>query len=206
MVTFTNADCAAPSKLFWFLDQVKWRPHSLTLNPSNRNIVDNAGTHSLDFTYLVAYRLSVLIYRSEQRIRAEVYRLTRFSRQFGYHKQLPMIVDSSSFVETRFIRATIYWCECICRLTGSSLKVSKRHLVLNFTILYACWWHGIAGATCTAAHISGLLAPSKRKGQCNLGTNRCSGSILPPGVRRGEVPKAHKFLADLATTHSAGEV
>lgn len=52
------------------------------MDSSDKTIIDNAAIFLLDFAYLVACRLSVLIYRVGQRIYAEVYYPTRFYRQF----------------------------------------------------------------------------------------------------------------------------
>lgn len=109
----------------------------MTLDPSNRDIVDDVTTPPLDFAYVVSCRPSVFIYQSAQRICAEVYRPTQFGQQFEYRQQLPKIVDSCFLVKTPFIRANICWREWMCRLIGSSLEVLARHLVWNVTALYA---------------------------------------------------------------------
>lgn len=49
-------------------------------------------------------------------------------------------------------------------LTGSFMAVPTCHLVRKVTVLYARWWHKIAGATCTVKHISKQSSKSKRKG------------------------------------------
>lgn len=82
MAAFTKASSMGLFKLFVYSDQIKWRPHNLTLDPSSRDIIDNVAAPSLDFAYLVCRR-PVLIYRSKKKIRAEIYCSARFCRQFG---------------------------------------------------------------------------------------------------------------------------
>lgn len=48
----------------------------------------------------------------------------------------------------------MYWRECACRQSSSTLVVPPCHLVKNVNIFYAYWWHEVTRATCTATHIS----------------------------------------------------
>lgn len=41
--------------------------------------------------------------------------------------------------------------------------VLARHLARNYTVYYAYWWYGVAGATCTTIHTSEPASPSKKK-------------------------------------------
>lgn len=163
MATCTKADARHPSSLFWYADQIKWRPYNLLLNPSNREISDDTKASLPNFSYLVACLRSVLIFHSGHKIYAEVYRPARFGRQFGYHQHLPRVVASGPLKEVSLIEANSYWRECMRRLMGSSLVVPARYLVRNVTVAYARWWHTITGATCRAEHVTGLVLAPKRK-------------------------------------------
>lgn len=44
-----------------------------------------------------------------------------------------------------------------------SHAISARYLVRNVTVAYARWWHTVAGATCDAEHMFGLVLVPKRK-------------------------------------------
>lgn len=123
------------------------------MEPSNKTIVDNATILPLDCACLVAYRPNVLIYAIAQHMYAEVYCPTCFCQQFGHNEKLPEVVDSRLLVETNLIKANMYWGECMRSHTNSTLMVPS--LLRNITaVLYARWWHRLAGATCTAIHVS----------------------------------------------------
>lgn len=47
--------------------------------------------------------------------------------------------------------------EYTSRQISSTLVVPACHLVRNVIVPYARWWHGIAGATYTAIHVSGRV-------------------------------------------------
>lgn len=145
------------SKLFWYSDRIKWRPYNLVLDPSDCEIVDDTHASLADCSYLVSYWSSVLIYRSGQKIYAEVYRPARFGRQFGYHQYLPRVISPGALMQVPLIEANIHWRECMLRLTGSVPVISTSYLVRNVTVAYARWWHTVARATCAAEHISGLV-------------------------------------------------
>lgn len=97
-----------PSKLFWYSDQIKWRPYNLLFDPSGREIIDQTHESLAEFSYLVSCRPSVLIYRSGQKIYAEVYRPTRFGRQFGYHQHLPGVVSPWYLTEMSLVEANFH--------------------------------------------------------------------------------------------------
>lgn len=147
----------------------------------------------------------MLIYRSGQKIYAEVYRTTRFGHQFGYHQHLPGVVDTGSLTEVSLVKANSYWQECMRRLTGSTLVVLARYLVRNVTVAYARWWHTVAGATCGAEHVSGLVfTPKERRGPKIL---PCLRSFFPRERRKevgGSSAERREALLHLPVAPSLG--
>lgn len=139
-------------------------------------------------------------YRGGQDIYGEVYRPTHFRRQFGYNQQLPWTANSRLFAYTSFIEAIMNWRERIHHRTNSTSEVSPHYWVRNLSVLYACWWHRIAGGTCTAIDISkssSLVGKGKKKGSSltliNLKTSHFFGKpSLSPGGRRKERKIAQK--------------
>lgn len=186
MATFSKLEFKIPYNLFWFADKIKWMPYNLTLNPSGKTIVDNAAPSPVDFGYLISCRPNVLIFRSVQKIRVEVYRSARFGKQLGYHQQLPRVVDSSFLVKMTFM-TNIYWWECMLHLTGSSLEVSPPFDAECYRSVWH-WWHKVPETTCAVVHISRPPTASKRRGS----RPKCLflWKILPPEVGRGEVAKS----------------
>lgn len=89
-------------------------------DPENKTIIDNTDISKLVFTYLVAYRASVLIYRSGQQIYVEFYRPANFS---VYNQQLPRIIDLQLFVNVSLAKVSINWQECMHNQTNSILEV-----------------------------------------------------------------------------------
>lgn len=167
------------------------RPLNLTIDPTDREIVDDKQGSLSDFTYLVFCHLSMLIYCSRQNTR----RIARSEWQFGYHQHLPGVVESEARTEVPFIRVKRYWKECMCHFTGLHLAVPFHYLARNVTAAYAHWWHKVAGATCAVLHISGLpIAPNEESSSFGLGSTW--GSAFVPGVsisgqkeeRREEIP------------------
>lgn len=44
----TKPEFVIPSKLFWFVDHIKWRPHNMTVNPFRKIIVESMVAFRLD--------------------------------------------------------------------------------------------------------------------------------------------------------------
>lgn len=116
------------------------------------------------FAYLVACRPNVLIYRSWQKIWAEVYRPACFCRLLMHHQHLPRIIDSYLLAKVTLTEANVYFAAIYVPsdrlfLGGSSTSSSEEYHRQICTLVEQNY-----GATCTTVHISRLLiAPSWRK-------------------------------------------
>lgn len=60
MATFTKVECKDPSQAFWYVDRIKL-PYNSAIDPVNKIIIDNDDIPQLDFAYLLAFCLNVLI-------------------------------------------------------------------------------------------------------------------------------------------------
>ncbi|KAJ8452599.1 hypothetical protein Cgig2_004935 [Carnegiea gigantea] len=67
--------------------------HSSTINRLKETLVDDGKLSRADFAYFVGIRSDFVSYRCEDSLVTEHYCLDRFSRQFGFHQDVPADLD-----------------------------------------------------------------------------------------------------------------